>query len=102
KGAGSLATASAVVADVIDAARKGSSTMYPGWDDVPVKAGNAAGEKHRYMVRTDAGNADKARALFEGAEEIGVCEGKFGLITGATDKTGLSNGIVENVIEIYE
>lgn len=108
KGAGKLATASAVVADLIDAARKGSSTMYPGWDDVPVKAKAAASEKHRYMVRFDESNADKAKALFEGAEEIGVCEGKFGLITQAMDSPSLEdkfdsdNGIMENWIEIYE
>jgi homoserine dehydrogenase len=108
KGAGKLATASAVVADLIDAARKGSSTMYPGWDDVPVKAKATAGEKHRYMVRFAESNADKAKALFEGAEEIGVCEGKFGLITQAMDSPSLEdkfdsdNGIMENWIEIYE
>ena len=108
KGAGKLATASAVVADLIDAARKGSSTMYPGWDDVPVKTRATASEKHRYMVRFDEKNADKARALFEGAEEIGVCEGKFGLITQAMDSPSLEdkfdsdNGITENWIEIYE
>ncbi len=108
KGAGKLATASAVVADLIDAARKGSSTMYPGWDDVPVKGRATAYEKHRYMVRFDESNADKARALFEGAEEIGVCEGKFGLITQAMDSPSLEdkfdsdNGIMENWIEIYE
>ena len=108
KGAGKLATASAVVADLIDAARKGSSTMYPGWDDVPVKTRATASEKHRYMVRFDEKNADKARALFEGAEEIGVCEGKFGLITQAMDspsfedKFDSDNGITENWIEIYE
>ncbi|MBO4609224.1 MAG: homoserine dehydrogenase [Lachnospiraceae bacterium] len=102
KGAGSLATASAVVADVIDAARKGSSTMYPGWDEVPVKERSCACDKRRFMVRVDESNADKAKALFEGAEEIGVCEGKFGLITGLADKIGKDNGIVENFIEIYE
>ena len=94
KGAGKLATASAVVADLIDAARKGSSTMYPGWDEVPVKERSCAGDKHRFMVRVDENNADKAKALFEGAEEIGVCEGKFGLITKAVDKIDTGNGIV--------
>jgi len=108
KGAGKLATASAVVADVIDAARKGSSTMYPGWDDVPVKARANGCDKHRYFVRLDAGNADKARALFEGAEEIGVCEGKFGLITQPMDSPAMEDkfdsdkGIIENWLKIYE
>ncbi len=102
KGAGKLATASAVVADLIDAARKGSSTMYPGWDEVPVKERSCAGDTHRFMVRVDESNADKAKALFEGAEEIGVCEGKFGLITKAVDKIDTGNGIVESFIEIYE
>ena len=108
KGAGKLATASAVVADVIDAARKGSSTMYPGWDEVPVKARANAYDKHRYLVRCDESNADKAKALFEGAEEIGVCDGKFGLITRPMDSPEMEdkfdgdNGIMENWIEIYE
>ncbi|MCR5619612.1 MAG: homoserine dehydrogenase [Lachnospiraceae bacterium] len=108
KGAGKLATASAVVADVIDAARKGSSTMYSGWDDVPVRVRANSDDKYRYLVRFDAGNADKAKALFEGAEEIGVCEGKFGLITqpmdspSIEDKFDSDNGITENWIMIYE
>ena len=108
KGAGKLATASAVVADVIDAARKGSSTMYPGWDEVPVKARANACDKHRYLVRCDESNADKAKALFEGAEEIGACDGKFGLITRPMDSPEMEdkfdgdNGIMENWIEIYE
>ncbi|MBO7531984.1 MAG: homoserine dehydrogenase [Lachnospiraceae bacterium] len=108
KGAGKLATASAVVADLIDAARKGSSTMYPGWDEVPVKARANAYDKHRYLVRCDESNADKAKALFEGAEEIGVCDGKFGLITRPMDSPEMEdkfdgdNGIMENWIEIYE
>ncbi len=108
KGAGKLATASAVVADVVDAARKGSSTMYAGWDDVPVKRRADAYDKERFMAVFDESNADKARALFEGAEEIGVCEGKFGLITQPMnspefeDKFDSDNGILESWISIYE
>ena len=108
KGAGKLATASAVVADVVDAARKGSSTMFRGWDDEPVKTRADAYDKCRYMVKFDEKNADKAKALFEGAEEIGVINGKFALITSPMDspafedKFDSDNGIIDSWIEIYE
>jgi homoserine dehydrogenase len=108
KGAGKLATASAVVADVVDAARKGSSTMFRGWDDEPVKTRADAYDKCRYMVKFDEKNADKAKALFEGAEEIGVIDGKFALITSPMDspafedKFDSDNGIIDSWIEIYE
>ncbi len=108
KGAGKLATASAVVADVIDAARKGSSTMYSGWDDEPVKARADAHDMRRFMVKFDEKDADKAKALFEGAEEIGVSNGKFALITAPMDspsfedKFDSDNGIIDSWIEIYE
>jgi homoserine dehydrogenase len=108
KGAGKLATASAVVADVVDAARKGSSTMFRGWDDEPVKTRADAYDKCRYMVKFDEKNADKAKALFEGAEEIGIIDGKFALITSPMDspafedKFDSDNGIIDSWIEIYE
>ena len=105
KGAGKLATASAVVADVIDAARKGSSTMYSGWDETPVKAADSASEKFRYLVRVSEADAGKAKALFDAAEDIGVCDGKAGFITGPVSNSaveGLDKSVIENMIRIYE
>ena len=105
KGAGKLATASAVVADVIDAARKGSSTMYCGWDETPVKAADSSSAKSRYFVRVSEADAAKAKALFEASTDIGVSDGKAGFITGPVSDSaveGLDKSVIENMIRIYE
>ena len=105
KGAGKLATASAVVADVIDAARKGSSTMYCGWDETPVKAADSSSAKSRYFVRVSEADAAKAKALFEASTDIGVSDGKAGFITGPVSDSaveGLDKSVIENLIRIYE
>lgn len=105
KGAGKLATASAVVADVIDAARKGSSTMYCGWDETPVKAADSSSAKSRYFVRVSEADAAKAKALFEASTDIGVRDGKAGFITGPVSDSaveGLDKSVIENMIRIYE
>ena len=105
KGAGKLATASAVVADVIDAARKGSSMMYCGWDETPVKAADSSSAKSRYFVRVSEADAAKAKALFEASTDIGVSDGKAGFITGPVLDSaveGLDKSMIENMIRIYE
>ncbi len=82
KGAGKLATASAVVADVIDAARKGSSCMYKGWDETPVKAASLSDSEYRFFVRCSSGDAEAVKAEFSGVTES-VSEGsETGFITG--------------------
>ncbi len=77
KGAGKLATASAVVADVIDAARKGSSCMYKGWDETPVRESSSS-VKFRYMVRCKKGSAEDIASSC-GAEAL---DGNASFITG--------------------
>ena len=88
KGAGKLATASAVVADVIDAARKGSSCMYKGWDETPAPAASLADAEYRFFVRCASDDADAVKALFAGVQES-VTEGsETGFITSKMTQSG--------------
>ena len=81
KGAGKLATASAVVADVIDAARKGSSCMYKGWDETPVKTASLKDAKYRFFVRCSSADADSVKAEFAGVSETVTSDSETGFIT---------------------
>ncbi len=64
-GAGSLPTASAVVADVIDAARHDGKRAYCGWkhDEKLVLASNDS-VKHKYLVRISTEDEGKANRVF--------------------------------------
>ncbi len=88
KGAGKLATASAVVADVIDAARKGSSCMYKGWDETPAPAASLSDAEYRFFVRCASDDADAVKALFTDVQES-VTEGsETGFITARMTQSG--------------
>ncbi|MBP5555799.1 MAG: homoserine dehydrogenase [Lachnospiraceae bacterium] len=88
KGAGKLATASAVVADVIDAARKGSSCMYKGWDDTPVKTASLSDSEYRFFVRCSSGDAEAVKAKFAGAGESITAGSETGFITEKMTQSG--------------
>ncbi len=108
KGAGKLATASAVVADVIDAARKGSSTMYQGWDETPVKAASVSDMKYKYYVRCLDDKFDDVQAAFPGGCRIGKFGGESGFVTEEIsgsdfeEKCSKLGDAVANSIRIYE
>ena len=108
KGAGKIATASSVVADVIDAARKGSSTMYQGWDETPVKATPADDLEFKYYVRCPEEKFDDVQAQFPGGCRIGKFGGESGFITetlsGAEFEARLAKlgDAVLNSIRVYE
>ena len=108
KGAGKLATASAVVADVIDAARKGSSNMYQGWDETPVKAASVSDMKYKYYVRCLDDKFDDVQAAFPGGCRIGKFGGESGFVTEEIsgsdfeEKCSKLGDAVANSIRIYE
>ncbi len=103
KGAGKLATASAVVADVIDAAVKGTSCKYTGWDETPVSS--AAGcDSYRYMVRCSAGSTDEIKASLSGAEAVSDTVLFTGKMTDSqyADLKNRFGEKIANGIRIYE
>lgn len=79
KGAGKLPTASAVVADIIDAAKHFHINKWVIWGDSEESFMTEPDSAvYRYFVRTkDAALADK----FPGSEEIGVADGEFVFVT---------------------
>ena len=64
-GAGSLPTASAVVADVIDAARHDGKRAYCGWrHDEKLALASNDGVKRRYLVRIHTEDQGEANSVF--------------------------------------
>ena len=85
-GAGKLPTASAVVADVVDAARHLNSNIMTFWSSEKLELGNIGGAMSRFFVRAkgSAADAKEMEALF-GAVQIvdaGV-DGEYGFVTEA-------------------
>ena len=64
-GAGSLPTASAVVADVIDAARHDGKRAYCGWrHDEKLALASTGGVKRKYLVRISTEDEGEANRVF--------------------------------------
>ena len=82
RGAGSHATASAVVADVMDAAKHRRVTVYPGWAQEPVQLADNSSVKMRFLVRFSGDESREAELCdifgsgsvirLTGRSEIGV------------------------------
>ncbi|MEG0321078.1 MAG: homoserine dehydrogenase [Oscillospiraceae bacterium] len=92
RGAGKLPTASAVVADVIDAAKHINTKKYldwgPGGDDVAVTPSEM---QFRFYLRC-GGSAEKLQKLLPGATVIaGGTEAEGALLTGETTLQALEN-----------
>ena len=71
KGAGKLPTASAVMADVIDAAKcsEGAKSMF--WTDTGIDETVPHGEiEHRFYLRLEGADAEKTAAAIEGAQVL--------------------------------
>lgn len=81
RGAGKLATASAVVADVVDCARHLGKTVTCLWDEEVVKLKDYKDSSKKFFVRVKAEGADKAASIFGYIEKIEVVDGEFGFIT---------------------
>lgn len=81
RGAGKLATASAVVADVVDCARHIGKTITCIWDEEVVKLKDYLDSEKQFFVRVREEGKEQAEALFGKFDMIRVTEGEFGLVT---------------------
>jgi homoserine dehydrogenase len=89
-GAGKLPTASAVVADIIDAAKHENARTYISWDaGAPDYAIDSAFLESRWYVRAE-NTESELKAVFPDAQVLGVLRGGTAFITGAQSKTALS------------
>lgn len=70
KGAGKLATASAVVSDVIDCARHQGKTVMCFWSDEKKVLTGIENAKRKFFVRIPAAQKDAAIALFGNVKEV--------------------------------
>lgn len=81
RGAGKLATASAVVADVVDCARHIGKTVTCIWDEEVVELKDYMDSAKKFFVRVKNEGADRAATLFGYIEKIEVVDGEFGFVT---------------------
>ena len=81
RGAGKQATASAVVADVVDCARHLGTTVTCLWDDEVVELKDYKESAKKFFVRVKNEGADRAASLFGYIEKIDVIDGEFGFVT---------------------
>ena len=82
KGAGKLATASAVVADVLDCARHIGKHLDIKWEDTKLEISPIDGAVRKFFVRTSTTDAGQIKAVFGEVEMIsGVIDGECGFVT---------------------
>lgn len=81
KGAGKLATASAVVADIIDCVRHKDETISCIWEEEAVSLKDYMDSSRKFFVRVKKEGTGKAEALFGNLNKIQVTEDEFGFIT---------------------
>ncbi|MDO5294302.1 MAG: homoserine dehydrogenase [bacterium] len=82
KGAGKLPTASAVVADVVDAAKHIGTNIMTNWSTHKLELASFEGLAHRFLVRVKAEEKEEAISLFGEVEEINANKKEeYGFIT---------------------
>jgi homoserine dehydrogenase len=82
KGAGKLATASAVVSDVIDCAKHIGKHLYVKWDEEKLEISPIDGAVRRFFVRVSSSDEAKINDVFDDVELMtGVVEGECGFVT---------------------
>ncbi|MDO5521940.1 MAG: homoserine dehydrogenase [bacterium] len=82
KGAGKLPTASAVVADVVDAAKHIGTNIMTNWSTHKLELANFEGLSHRFLVRVTADEKEQVAALFGKVEEVNANKkDEYGFIT---------------------
>lgn len=87
KGAGKLPTASAVVADVVDAVKHKNANIMTIWEEEKLELGSFDKCRNRFFVRVEgekAEAADKIKGLFKSVTEVSPqVEGEYAFITEA-------------------
>jgi len=84
RGAGAHATASAVVADVIEAGLNADRTVYPGWSDEVQRVESAGSFRTAFLVRVKGGSEriPELKTLFGAGEGISAgLQGETGFVT---------------------
>lgn len=83
KGAGKLATASAVAADVIDCVKHQGKHVICLWEKEKIELKDFSGVKSRFFVRTAASDEKKAEELFGPVEKVRLdsLPQEFGFVT---------------------
>lgn len=82
KGAGKLATASAVVADVLDCARHAGKHLDIRWADTKLEISPIDGAVRRFFVRVSTTNEAQIKEVFGEVELFtGVADGECGFVT---------------------
>lgn len=82
KGAGKLPTASAVMADVIDAAKHKGTNIMTIWSKDKLHLQKFEDAKHRFFVRVKESDIDKVLEYFPSATKVDAgVKGEFGFIT---------------------
>lgn len=83
KGAGKLATASAVVSDVLDCAKHIGKNLGTKWDDEKLEISPSDSAVRRFFVRVSGKDEAKIRDVFGEVELLrDVAEGECGFVTG--------------------
>lgn len=83
KGAGKLATASAVVADVLDCAKHIGKNLDTRWDEEKLEISPIDSSVRRFFVRVSGSDEARIKEIFGDIEIFDdVAEGEFGFITG--------------------
>ncbi|MDF2539007.1 MAG: hypothetical protein K0S76_2028 [Herbinix sp.] len=104
-GAGKLPTASAVVADIVDAAKHLNKNIWTIWSSKKLELTDINQVQHKFFVRISgnaAENKDKVKKLFGEVEEIAVdslSAEEYGFITPLLSEQEMK-GIKESVAEI--
>ena len=78
---GKLATASAVVADVVDCARHLGKTVTCLWDEEVITLKDYKDSSKKFFVRVKEEGDGKVTELFGDVEKIRILDGEFGFVT---------------------
>jgi homoserine dehydrogenase len=82
KGAGKLATASAVVSDVIDCAKHIGKNLYVKWDEEKLEISPIDGAVRRFFVRVPAADEARVKEVFGDVELMkNLVDGECGFVT---------------------
>jgi homoserine dehydrogenase len=106
-GAGKLPTASAVVSDIVDAAKHGKTHIMTIWSSKKLELGDINDAKYKYFVRVPSNvNQDEVRKLFGEVNIINLdqCNEEYGFITSEISEKEyndkVSNIEVKNMIRV--
>ena len=81
QGAGKLATASAVVGDVVDLAKQAGKTIECPWKDEEVEMVSDSEKEFKYFIRVKKSEAGMIENLVKAEKTIEVCDDETGMVS---------------------